>query len=135
MNIEDLFRIVPSKANRQRKHTPTGKTPEELGISLLFPRREDGKSGIRYRRTHYLYDRQKRRINWCWTTVRNKDGYYIGFREVYDADANIGFRDQWRARKARWRVREWALSQYNKSPNRDRNSWSQRAYTLKSDKS
>lgn len=97
------IRVVGAK--RPRDMTPTaqrGKDP-----SLYFDR-------LRYRRTHDVVDGRGRTICWCWSTVRNEDGEFIAWREVRRGD--WGFRDQFRGRKARWRVKDWALGQYNAHP-------------------
>lgn len=97
-------------------HTPlTSKSKD--GVSKRFP------NGLRYRVSPWITNGKSQKVRWCWTTTRNADGYFVGFREVRYAkrqkNGADGFRDQYRARKARWRVRHWALSQYNKSPYRD----------------
>jgi len=51
-------------------------------------------------------DRRDRKVSFCYTTVRNAAGYYLGWREV--EGANGGKRDQWTASKTRRVVAERA---------------------------
>ena len=71
---------------------------------------------LRTRRTRYVHTGTGLRICWIWSTTRNKEGYFIGCREVLDKDRGVGFRDSFRQRKARWRVSNWCLDQFNESP-------------------
>jgi len=125
MNFDDIFRIAPARTG---KHRPAGKSAEQLNISLKFPGSPDGDP--RRRRTHTGTDSWGREIYWAYTTERNADGFFIGFRQVFDPKTKTGFRDSWRARKARWRVKDWARDQFNRSPHR-KTDWT---YPLKRDR-
>lgn len=115
--LDKLFRIAPTRP-AGKKYQPTGKRPSELGIGLQWPKDESPNAG-RYGRTHTHTDRWGREISFRWSTKPNTEGYFIGWREVYCPDKRIGFRDQWRQRKARWRVKEWALKAFRKASGKD----------------
>lgn len=117
--FEDIFSIASRmpKGMKPKKHR--GKP-----VSRKF-------KNLQYRRTHYVWDKRGRRICWMWTTTRNTDGLFVGCREVYCSEAGVGFRDEYRARKTRWRVKEWAMTQFNKSPHRTGSKYSNLPSQLK----
>lgn len=49
------------------------------------------------------------RVRYCYSTERNLAGYFLGWREVWDAKRGQGRRDMWIASKRRTTVREKAL--------------------------
>lgn len=105
------LRIGYFASKRPRHLTPTKHSGPP--VNTTFPEKT---GGLRWKRTHYVYDKMGRRICWCWTTTKNADGMFVGFREVWSEKDGKGFRDLYRARKARWRVKEWALKCFNRSP-------------------
>ncbi len=48
---------------------------------------------------HKLPDGAK--VSFCYTTGRNRAGYFLSFREVWDAEKDEGYRDKWVAHKRR----------------------------------
>ena len=120
--LDAMFRVVSqaplSGGAKPRKH-------RGAPVNRNFP-----KNSLRWRRTHYVTNRSGLRVCWLWTTTRNVDGYFVGCREVYDPKLRRGFRDDYRQRKSRWRVKDWALAQFNNSPHR-KQPWT---YPLKKDK-
>ena len=87
----------------------------------LMPKKHKGKpvgrkfEKLKTRVTPSVTDRRGYRIRWVYTTTRNTEGFFVACREVYSPKHGLGFRDEYRARKTRWRVKEWCLDQYNKS--------------------
>jgi len=73
----------------------------------------EGKHGTNYRYTSGGLDGKGRSVLFCWSLHRNVAGYFLGWREVYSKPrgkrgAYTVKRDQWIARKAKWRAREVA---------------------------
>lgn len=60
---------------------------------------------------HYaatLRDGRGRRVRFCWSCHRNAAGFFLGWREVWDAKRGTGKRDQWVSRRVRKAVAEIA---------------------------
>jgi hypothetical protein len=48
----------------------------------------------------------RKRVRYCYAKHRNSAGYFLGWRETLDANGSIKSRDQFVARKTKWRLKE-----------------------------
>lgn len=57
----------------------------------------------------YLYwgkiKTQRLRIGYCWSKHKNQAGYYVAWREHYDANGKVIRRDQWTSRKVKKKLK------------------------------
>lgn len=111
-DLLDMDRLIMTWGGKSRPRNLRPTKQKGRMPSLIF------EGPIRWRKSPAVTDKQGRTIRWCWSTVRNEDREFIAWREVWSDKHGLGFRDNWRGRKSRWRVRHWALLQYNDSPYR-----------------
>lgn len=48
----------------------------------------------------------RKKLRYCWAKHRNSAGYFLGWREVLDKSGTLKTRDQFVARKVKWRLKE-----------------------------
>lgn len=97
MNETKLSLLFPAKTKLGRLYTKT--------MELEFKKNSyGGGGGIRYRWTGYIETPQMK-VAYCWSTKRNKAGYFLGWRQI-ERKARPGHvvRDQLIARKSKKRL-------------------------------
>lgn len=73
----------------------------------------EGRYGLRYYWLPVGVNGKGQKVYYCWTKHRNAAGYFLSWREVYSVPRGkqkrqTVKRDQWIARKAKWRAKEVA---------------------------
>lgn len=85
---------------------------EEKRKSLLKNRADGGEWPGSYRYWGKLKS-ARLRFAYCWGLNRNKAGYFLGWREVYDAKGNVLKRDQFVSRRVKKRLKELQQRRHN----------------------
>jgi hypothetical protein len=98
-----LLEMEVDRLERERKAVLAN--PVKHKLTLHFA--EDSRLNWRYWRTLNV---RGKRVRYCYSSERNLAGYFLGWRETWDAKRGVGKRDQWIASKRRNTVRDKALA-------------------------
>lgn len=95
------------QAGRRKIEEQAKADPLAFKLSRVYP------SGVhpRYRYYGELTNGRGQRVRFCWATVPNVAGFFLGWREVIGKRG--GKRDRWVSRRLRRRVKEIALDRYH----------------------
>ncbi len=91
---------------------PAAYKVEEKRKSLLKNRLDGGSWPGSYRYWGKLKT-ARLRFAYCWGLNRNRAGYFLGWREIYDAKGTLVKRDQFVARKVKVRLKELQQRRHN----------------------
>jgi hypothetical protein len=106
MRLAQMVRRFEDSANK-RESDQAKADPKTHKLTRVM----EGKYGMRYWWIPCGKDGLGRKVYFCWTKHRNAAGYFLGWRETYSVPKGKQGRqsikrDQWIARKAKWRAKE-----------------------------